>query len=240
MATFQQKLKDKEAAYASVYRIDELNDANDRSTLDIMLKTEVMIDDLQEELQKLITEDAVKNAGDIKKLADLLRDATGTITTLQKTLAIDRKTRKTEETGSVVDYIRSLKRMAGEFMEQRLTKVYCPNCKVMVGRFMAVHEHTGFNIQFQCSQCGKAIRARRNERDVLFDVKDADWRRGERAEIIQPNKKRRRELSADLTDDQLRELDNDDAIVIGTPEMYKDEIEIPEDTNAGNEQDLPG
>jgi len=186
--SFEQKYQAKLEAYASVYRIDDLNDANDRSTLDIMLKTEIMIDDLQEQLQLLMADSAVENAGNIKKLADLLRDATGTITTLQKTLAIDRKTRKTDEAGSVADYIRSLKKMAVDFLDQRFTKMYCPNCKVMVGRYMAVHDHTAFNIQFQCSQCGKAVRARRDDRDVLFDVRDADWRKAYRSEIVKPKK----------------------------------------------------
>lgn len=188
MTTFQEKYNQKIEQYNKAFRIEELNDANDKSTLDIMLKTEIMIDDLQEQIQTLIDDSAVENATNIKKLADLLRDATGTITKLQQTLSIDRRTRKTEETASVADYIRTLKRDAYDFMEQRIIKTYCPDCKVMVGRIYPVHEHTAFTVQFQCSQCNKFIRARRDGRDVLFDVRDKDWRRKYRAEIVQPKK----------------------------------------------------
>lgn len=188
MTTFQEKYDQKLTQYQKAFRIDELNDANDKSTLEIMLKTEIMIDDLQEQIQTLIDDSAVENATNIKKLADLLRDATGTITKLQQTLSIDRRTRKTEETASVADYIRTLKRDAHDFMERRIIKVFCPDCKVMVGRIYPVHEHTAFTLSFQCDQCNKFIRARRDERDVLFDVKDREWRRKYRAEIIQPKK----------------------------------------------------
>jgi hypothetical protein len=186
MKTFQEKYQAKLDQYNKVFRLDELNDANDKSTLEIMLKTEIMIDDLQEEIQSLIDTGAVENATNIKKLADLLRDATSTITTLQRTLSIDRKTRKTEETASVADYIRTLKRDAKEFMERRIINFWCNDCKVMVGRVYPVHEHTSFIVSFQCDQCKKLIRGRRDERDVLFDVRDHQWRRKYRAEIVQP------------------------------------------------------
>src|SRR5258706_11851986 len=90
--SFEERLLAKKAAYARNFRVEDLNDANDLSLLDISLKTELMIEDLQLQIQLLMGESAVSNATNIKKLADLLRDATGTITTVQKTLAIDRKT----------------------------------------------------------------------------------------------------------------------------------------------------
>lgn len=188
MTTFQEKFQEKLDNYAKAFRIEELNDANDRSTLEIMLKTEVMIDDLQQQIQDLMDESPVEQAGNIKKLHDLLRDAGTMIVTYQKTLAIDRKTRKTEETASVADYIRTLKRDAKDFMDQRIIRIYCETCKVMVGRIFPVHDHTAFACSFECSQCHKLIRARREQRDVLFDVKDARWRKAHVAEVVQPKK----------------------------------------------------
>lgn len=199
-STFEDKLTVKRDNYAKTFRIDELNDANDLSTLMIMLKTEVMIDDLQRQIQDLMDEDPVGNAGNVKKLHDLLRDAGTMIVTYQKTLAIDRKTRKSEETASVADYIRTLKRDAKDFLEQRIIRVYCQSCKIMVGRIFPVHEHTAFACSFECSQCHKMIRARREQRDILFDVKDAQWRRKYAPEVIQAKKLKASEL-ADETDE---------------------------------------
>lgn len=209
MTTFEEKFKEKLDNYGKTFRIEELNDANDKSTLDIMLKTEVMIDDLQRQIQDLMDDDPVGNAGNVKKLHDLLRDAGTMIVTYQKTLAIDRKTRKTEETASVADYIRSLKRDAQDFMDQRIIKVYCQTCKIMVGRIFPVHDHTAFSVSFECSQCHKFIRARREQRDVLFDVKDAGWRKKYNPEIVQPKKFSRIEAPED---DEL--VIDGDAVVI--------------------------
>jgi hypothetical protein len=212
MTTFDEKYQEKLDSYGRTFRIEELNDANDRSTLAIMLKTEVMIDDLQRQIQDLMDDDPVGNASNVKKLHDLLRDAGTMIVTYQKTLAIDRKTRKTEETASVADYIRTLKRDAADFIQQRIITVYCESCKVMVGRIYPVHDHTAFSTSFECSQCHKLMRARREQRDVLFDVKDANWRKKYAPEVIQPKKFSRIEAP-----------DDDDLVLVGTePELSEE------------------
>lgn len=221
MATFEEKYAKKREQYAANFRIEDLNDANDLSLLNIMIKTEIMIDDLQEQIQTLIEESSVDNAGNIKKLADLLRDATNTITTVQKTLAIDRKTRKQEETGSVADYIRSIKVAAKDFVDKRLIKIYCPNCNIMVMRFTPVHDHVAFMISCKCHQCNKFIRARRDDKDVLYDVRDADWRREYRAEVIQPKAKKK----TDVPDDVELALD-DDFVISGAATIEEDRVNL--------------
>lgn len=184
--TFDKKYEDKMGVYAQHYSIEELNDANDLTLLKILIKTEIMIDDLQKRIQQLIEDNPIKHASNIKKLSDLLRDATRTVTDLQKTLAIDRKTRKEQETsGDISSYIRHLKTIAGNFLEERMIKVYCYNCQVMVGRIAPVHTYTAYNASFQCSQCGEMINSKRREKNRMFDIKDSDWRTYE-AEIVQP------------------------------------------------------
>lgn len=227
MTTFEEKYQQKLDSYAKAFRIEDLNDANDRSTLEIMLKTEVMIDDLQRQIQDLMDENPIEHTSNIKKLHDLLRDAGTMIVTYQKTLAIDRKTRKTEDTASVADYIRALKRDARDFIDRRIVKVYCQDCKIMVGRIFPVHDHTAFSCSFQCSQCNKVIRARREERDVFFDVRDSNWRRKHKPEIIQPKKFARAEPSDDdeliLGGDPIVATEEAPQLHVVTPE---DDIEI--------------
>lgn len=231
MKTFQEKYKAKIEQYEKVFNLDDLNDANDRSNLEIMIKTEIMIDDIQEKIASLMDEDDVAKISDVKKLHDLLRDATNTITTLQKTLNIDRKTRKSEETSSVAEYIRTLLRAASGFMEERVIKSYCPNCKVMVGRIYPVHDHTAFSVSFQCSQCKKLIRGRREEKDIFWDVRDHEWRRSKRAEVVQPKVKATKKYD-DLSgiDDELylgatSELIPEDPDIL-EPAVVEDEIEL--------------
>jgi len=179
---FQARLRE----YGEFFNLDELNDANDRTLLHIMIRTELMIETFQADIQALMGKGAADNATSIKKLADLLRDATATITQLQRTLGIDRKSRRSEDVESVADYIKTLKQDAKSFMDKRLTKIYCPTCKVLVARLAPAHEHTAFTASFACSQCGKSVKVQRKGKDVFFDVKDADWRRKYRAEIVLP------------------------------------------------------
>jgi len=198
---FDIKYKKKMETYEQHYSIEELNDANDLTLLQILIKTEIMIDDLQKRIQQLIEDNPIRHASNIKKLSDLLRDATRTVTDLQKTLAIDRKTRKEQETsGDISSYIRHLKTIAGNFLEDRMVKVYCNDCKVMVGRISPVHSYTSYNCYFQCSQCGKMINTKRKEKNRMFDIKDSDWRTYQ-AEIIQPDIIRDTFVDEDFVDD---------------------------------------
>lgn len=228
MKTFQEKYKEKIESYQKVFNLDDLNDANDKSNLEIMIKTEIMIDDIQEKIATLMEDEDINRISDVKKLHDLLRDATNTITTLQKTLNIDRKTRKSEETTSVADYLRTLRRIAAPFMAERIIQTWCPDCNVLVSRIYPVHEHTAFTISVQCSQCKKMIRARREEKDVLFDVKDHNWRRAHRAEIKAPSVRKAQENEDD--EDELY-LGANAELVLDTPDeieraVIEDEVDL--------------
>lgn len=183
---FQQKLED----YKKNYNVESLNESNDRTLLHILIRTELMLEGLQSKVTEIMEgEDLLNQATELKKLSDLIRDATENVTKIQRTLAIDRKTRKTEETDSVAEFVRALKRNAKNFVDQRMTRVYCPDCKVSVFRFSPVHDHTSYRVEAECSQCGKIIRAHRKERDIWFDVKDAGWRKKYPAEIVQASGK---------------------------------------------------
>jgi DNA-directed RNA polymerase subunit RPC12/RpoP len=109
---------------------------------------------------------------------------------LEKTLGIDRKTRKQESSESIPEYLAALRQRAKEWLDtdERLLKIYCPHCNIMVGRISGVYATTEYNASFQCPQCNKRIIVKRQERDVFYDVKDAAWRRKYPIEIEQPKR----------------------------------------------------
>lgn len=172
--------------YHEHFKLDELNDANDLNLLKMLIRNEIFVDEIYKSLEDLTNVDMLENAGDVKKLSDLLRDAIENTTKLQKILAIDRKTRKEEETNSVSSYIEFLKRESHSFLEKRLQRVYCPSCKIMIGRYSIVHDHSAYKMQFQCHQCGEMIIEQRGAEDSMFDMEDKDWRQIRRAEIEHP------------------------------------------------------
>ena len=216
---FQERLEE----YAKFYQVGALNDANDKTLLHTAIKQELLMEDLQDRMEEIVNDDNGIDAGELKKLADLLRDGIKTITDVQKALGIDRKTRMAEESDTAAEYILFLKREAKNFLDKRLVKVYCKKCKVMVGRFSPVHDHTAYTVSFACSQCGKNVTMQRNAKDIFFDVKDADWRRKHPAEIIQANEKSAgfdpEELTADIEDDVV--LFDDAEEIIPTEEVVK-------------------
>lgn len=199
MKTFQERMDEKLELYAKNFKVDELNDANDKALYMIMLRTEIMVEDLQEKLTDVMQkEDLVDAAQNIRRLSDLLKDNTKTIVSIQNTLMIDKKSRQANETANILDYIATIRKSASSYLDSRLVKVYCPDCKILVARFSPVHGHTSFTISFQCSQCEKMIRMRRDERDRFYDLppSDREWRKQYRAEVIQPKKKKDKEASA--------------------------------------------
>lgn len=185
--TFEEQFKITLEEYSKRYDIESLSNPNDVANLETMIRNQIIIKTLQRQMSELAVEGDADKLMDIKKINDSITSLTAANIQLEKALAIDRKTRKGEQEQSVVDYINTIKKLAREFLDdnQRLTKVHCKYCKIMVGRISGVYDTTEFEARFQCPQCKKFITISRKERDVFFDIKDADWRRKHPIEIIQ-------------------------------------------------------
>ncbi len=173
------------AAYKQKYNVDSLDSPNDVANLHSMIRNQLLITQLQDQLDTI-----VGDAGDtssIKKILDSIVALSETNMQLEKTLGIDRKTRKQEASESIPEYLATLRQRAREWLEteERLLKVYCPDCKIMVGRISGVYATTEYFGSFQCPQCNKRITVNRVERDVFYDVKDSEWRRKYPIEIEQ-------------------------------------------------------
>lgn len=174
------------AEYRSKYNVDSLDSPNDVANLHAMIRNQLLIERLQDQLTTLTEDDDVDPTG-IKKTLDSIVALSETNIALERTLGIDRKTRKQEASESVADYLTTLKQRAKEWLdnEDRLTKVHCKACGIMVGRISGVYETTAYEAWFQCPQCNKRIIIKRQEKDIFFDVKDAEWRRKYPIEIEQ-------------------------------------------------------
>lgn len=202
---FKQRYDKLWAEYADSYDLSSLNQANDKSNLEMIIRNAVLIEVLQEKVIELAEDDAAGNIMEIKKISDSARDLTDRNILLERQLGIDRKSRKKDSETTTGEYILMLKEAAQEFIEQRMVKVYCPDCKILVGRISPVHEHTSFYSSFQCSQCRKLAAAIRETRDVFFDLvkDDREWRRKYPVEIKRPRKLR----SATAEDEPLAEAE---------------------------------
>lgn len=190
-------------AYAEKYDIESLSSPNDVANLHTLVRNQIIIEDLQQAMSDFITEGKI---GELKKINDSINDFITANLQLERQLGIDRKTRKGEQEQSPAEYIAWLKRTATEFVnrDEILLKVMCKDCKIMVGRISPVYDTTEYNAAFQCPQCKHFITVKRKEKDIFFDVKDADWRRRYPIEVVQPAKSKAPDLSA-MDDDMVIE-----------------------------------
>lgn len=202
------------AEYRTKYDVDSLENPNDLANLETMIRNQLLIQQLQDRLDDLVTATEIEPM-EVKKILDSIVALSQTNVQYERTLGIDRKTRKQQQAESVVDYIAKIKQLAREFIDndRRLTKVHCKNCNIMVGRISGVYETTEYGAGFQCPQCKKIITITRKERDVFFDVKNADWRRKFPMEVIHP--KRNKNAPELMVDDELTIGDVDLGIEYG-------------------------
>ncbi len=172
--------------YKSKYNVDSLDSPNDIANLHTMIRNQIIIEKLQQQMNDLTDLDEIDPIA-VKKILDSLVALSESNVVYERTLGIDRKSRKQEASESVADYLTGLKARAKEWLdnEERLSKVHCKDCSIMVGRISGVYETTYYTASFQCPQCKKQIVVTRQERDIFYDVKDADWRRKYPIEIEQ-------------------------------------------------------
>jgi len=188
--------------YKSKYNVESLDSPNDIANLHTMIRNQIIIEKLQQQMNDLTNLDEIDPVA-LKKVLDSLVALSESNVVYERTLGIDRKSRKQESAESTADYIAGLKARAKEWLdnEERLTKVYCKQCNIMVGRISGVYDTTHYSASFQCPQCKKQIVITRKERDVFFDVKDAEWRKKYPIEVEQA-----RRVSAPTFDDIPNEL----------------------------------
>lgn len=198
------------AEYREKYNVDQLDSPNDIASLRTMIRNQILIEQLQARLD-VIARDKAVDPMQLKKVLDSIVLLSQTNMQYERSLGIDRKTRKTDQAESVADYILKLKVLATEFLDDdnRLLKVHCEDCAIMIGRISGVYDTTYFYAVFQCPQCKKQKTVTRKERDIFFDVKDADWRRKYPMEVVQAKRNKSAPIIIE-DDDVLLGLDSEE------------------------------
>jgi phage FluMu protein Com len=181
------------AQYAARYDLEELDSPNDLANLTVLINNQLLVEQLQAHAKTMADADIVTNAVPIQKISDNVATIVERNLQLERALALDRKTRKAEKTASVADFIKGLKINGREFMDQRLQKIYCPSCNIMVMRIGNVYKHVPFVLKVKCPQCFHAITIKQDEQHPMFDIARSDraWRDKYPIEIEQPSRKQR-------------------------------------------------
>lgn len=201
--------------YQEDYDLSTLNLSNDKQNLDTLVRNTVLIEKLDATIDTLMESgDIAAAVVTIDKLARTKDGLQQQNVTIERQLGIDRKSRKKDNETSAAEYIIALKQNAKEFLEKRLTKVYCQHCKILVLRFSAAYDHGEFDIAAQCPQCNKFVTVKRKERDVFFDLqpRDRNWRKRYPIEVIQAKQNKTdndTNYADDFVIDDAIEMDNE-------------------------------
>ena len=175
--TDEDLFNEKLAKYYQDYDIDAINQSNDVANLHALIRLEIAIERLQNDLNAASDVDETTRRKMISSIGEMLSNNLS----LQQTLAIDRKTRVGESGETIPQFLTSLKKRAKLFMEKRLVKVYCPEDKILLGTFYRFQQtkYTAkwqprkplvYRVEFECPQCGLTIRGE----DIIRDVTETE------------------------------------------------------------------
>lgn len=180
------------AEFEQKYDLSSMDTANDRQNLELLIRSAIIARKLLTKAENLVATDDSADILQIKRLLDAVRDTIEKNLSLERQLGIDRKSRRKDDEVTGAQYILFLKQEAKNFLDQRMIKIFCPDCNIMVGRILPVHDHTAYDSAFQCTQCGRFVGAIRKERDVFFDIaaNDREWRKRYPVEIRKPKKRK--------------------------------------------------
>lgn len=148
---------------------------NDRMQLESLAETLAQLDQYNELLnQELSLEDI--NLRKIKDLQKLASDTRRDVSNISDDLKISRKIRE-KKSDSLPDYIANLKLRARKFIEDRVSYIYCPKCKTLIGNLHLTDYSYGGKANFVCHHCGQnfivafsELTQRKNIEDALIPI----------------------------------------------------------------------
>ena len=103
----------------------------------------------------LLAEEAQKESIDTRKLKDFQTLLTGSrkdSSMIQGDLKIDRKNRE-KKTESIPEYIKDMKDRGLRFLSERMSYIYCPKCKFLLGNIWLYKYSMGSKFKFICPNC---------------------------------------------------------------------------------------
>lgn len=131
--TISERAKEKVEEFEEDYDLSDLK-YNDREALDSLINATIMLEDLESQIHRIQHSGIdLTNLTLIDKLNKMASDLRSDIIKYQDSLMITRKIRKSGSEESVLSYIDNLKIKANEFYQSRMSYVYCPECKMLLG-----------------------------------------------------------------------------------------------------------
>jgi hypothetical protein len=152
---FEKRISDRMAEFENEYDLTDMK-VNDKASLRALIQGVLALEDYEQILFKLRTDDEGINADNIyifEKTSKVASDLREDISKLQTDLKISRRSRKSDADASFIDYLDSLKAKAKKFYESKMLYIYCPKCKTLLGTVWSLYpEDTRNKIRLNCNR----------------------------------------------------------------------------------------
>lgn len=150
---FEGRIKRKIDEFSQDYDIDDLK-VNDKLVLRALAQSYIQLEDLEnyaytKRLEGIQDSEILT----MEKMSNIMSSLRRDISKMQDDLKITRRIRKGDKEESVVKYIEDLKRKAKEFYESKMSYIWCPKCKMLLGTLWTHYpEEKGNRIQLICGR----------------------------------------------------------------------------------------
>lgn len=159
---FEKRIKEEIAKFEKDYEISDLK-INDMNTLRALIQAMLALEDYEQlayKLQKktVIDEEADYIIARLEKINKIMNSLRTDISRMQEDLKITRKIRKSDREESVINAIQDIKDRAKNFYTQKFARVFCPECKMLLGSVWVMYPESHNNkFWFYCKRCEQRI-----------------------------------------------------------------------------------
>lgn len=148
-------IKEKLQKFEEDYDLTDLK-INDWEVLRGMIQSIIALEDHEQTMYNIringITPDNVML---LEKLSRICSDLRKDISNAQNDLSITRKHRKSDKETSTLAYIENLIQKGHKYYEARMSYIFCPKCKTLLGTIWTLYPYSSNHIKLTCQQKDK-------------------------------------------------------------------------------------
>lgn len=152
---FEKRIQEKLREFEQEYDLTDMK-VNDKTSLRALIQGVIALEDYEQTLFLLRTSEDGINADNVyifEKMNKVASDLREDISKLQSDLKISRRSRKSDADSSFIDYLESIKAKAKKFYESKMSYIYCPKCKTLLGTLWTLYPEEKKNkIRLVCNR----------------------------------------------------------------------------------------
>jgi hypothetical protein len=152
---FEKRIQEKMKEFEKEYDLTDMK-INDIETLRALIQAVIALEDYEQLLYQIrnneesINEDNIYIFEKVNKVSSDLRED---ISKLQNDLKISRRSRKSEQDASFIDYLEAVKAKAKKFYEAKMSYLFCPKCNTLLGTIWTLYPEDKRNkIRLVCNR----------------------------------------------------------------------------------------